>query len=239
MVDEKGDATPASSEVEEEVSQQTDAGDASPQEGGESTPQTQMNTEEEGVTSSQKEAELQAQIEQLRREIEHARNMQSIADKKAKEERRARLKLERELKKIQRGEVPSDEPSIPAADEDVSKVLVRGRVAELLLRNEKYQKVLEKDPTLKEVLLTNPLALVEDYYDVEDAIEQIQEKIEKRLTEIPESVPPKKEGDTGRKIEAGAVQPPENRLPDEEIRRREALKKGDIEGAILARIKQG
>lgn len=237
MVDEKGDATPASSEVEEEVLQQTDAGDASPQEGGESTPQTQMNTEEEGVTSSQKEAELQAELERLRKEVEHARNMQSIADKKAKEERRMRLKLEKELKRIQGGEVGGEEESTSFAnDQEVNKEVVIGKVAKLLLGNPEYQKVLDLDPTLKEVLLTNPLALVEEAYDVEDAVDQIKEKIERRLTSLPKTPSTKESG--AKRVEAGVVQPPESRLPDEEIKRREALKKGDIEGAILSRIKQ-
>ncbi|RLJ01993.1 MAG: hypothetical protein DRP11_03590 [Candidatus Aenigmatarchaeota archaeon] len=236
MADTKGDATPAPSEVEEETPQQADTGEATPQEGGESTPQTQ--TEEEGVTSSQKVAELQAEIERLRKEIEHARNMQSIADKKAREERKARLKLEKELKKIREGRVSEEEPLSTEPEEAVNKAIVKGRIAELLLRNPNYQKVVDQDPTLKEVLLTNPMALVEEAVDVEDAVEQIQEKIEKRLMDLEAQKPAAEKATEQKKIEAGAVQPPENRLPDEEVRRREALKKGNIEEAILARLKQ-
>jgi len=235
MVDEKGDATPAPSENEEETPQ-ADTGEATPQEGGESTPQTP--TEEDGATSSQKVAELQAELERLRKEVEHARNMQSIADKKAKEERRARIRLEKELKKIQRGEVSEEISGEEYSSPGLNKDIVKGRVAELLLRNQEYQKVLEKDPTLKDVLLTNPLALVEDAVDEEDVVDQIKEKIEKRLTDIEKSEPATKKEAGKEKVEVGAVQPPENRLPDDEIKRREALKKGDIEGAILARLKQ-
>jgi len=237
MADTKGDATPAPSEVEEEVPQQADTEEATPQEGGESTPQTQ--TEEDGVTSSQKVAELQAELERLRKEVEHARNMQSIADKKAREERRARLKLEKEIKRIREGKVEEGEPSSTEPEEGISKIAVRGRVAEMLLRNPDYQKVVEQDPTLKEVLLTNPMALVEDALDVEDAVDQIRERIEKRLTEASNKESAAKKATDQRKVEAGAVQPPENRLPDEEVRRREALKKGNIEEAILSRLKTG
>jgi len=235
MVDEKGDATPAPSENEEETPQ-ADTGEATPQEGGESTPQTP--TEEDGATSSQKVAELQAELERLQKEVEHARNMQSIADKKAKEERRARIKLEKELKKIQRGEVSEEISGEEYSSSELNKDIVKGRVAELLLRNQEYQKVLDKDPTLKDVLLTNPLALVEDAVDEEDVVDQIREKIEKRLADIEKSESASKKETGKEKVEVGAVQPPENRLPDNEIKRREALKKGDIEGAILSRLRQ-
>jgi len=196
---------------------------------------------EEGEETSSEEVEnLKAENQRLQAQLSQQKILQSQADKKARAEKIERLKLERELKQIQAG----NEPIIPEVGKEISttfieqKVLVKGLVAETILRNPEYQKVLETDPTLKDVLLTNPLAIVEEAYDAEDALNQIKEKLDSRVETLRASqkkVEQPKEG--GAEFSAGPINVPEGTSPEIKTPSKKALEEGDIEKSILSKIK--
>ena len=185
-------------------------------------------------------ADLTADVERLNRDLTQTKTLQSQSDRKARQESVERKKVEAELRRIQKGEGPI----IPEVGEEISgtaiaqKVLVKGLVAETILRNKDYQTILEQDPTLQEVLLTNPLAIVEDAYDAEDALNQIKEKLDLRVSNLKASqkkVEQPKEG--GVEFSAGPVNVPEGTSPEIKTPSKKALEEGDIEKSILSKIK--
>jgi len=184
---------------------------------GMATPESQ-----EAITgdkeNQEKVATLQAELEQTKTQIKMYRDLQASADKKARLEKIERQKLERELRRIQVGEAPL----MPEMNQEISvsnmeqKVLVKGAVADMILRNPEYQIVLDKDTTLKEVLLTNPLALVGEAYDTEDALAQIKEKLDIRVESYQESLKKTEALQKERVVkefEVGMVNPMETQLP--------------------------
>ena len=184
--------------------------------------------------------DLTADVERLNRDLTQTKTLQSQSDRKARQESVERKKVEAELRRIQKGEGPI----IPEVGEEISgtaisqKILVKGLVAETILRNKDYQTILEQDPTLQEVLLTNPLAIVEDAYDAEDALNQIKEKLDLRVNNLKASqkkVEQPKEG--GVEFSAGPVNVPEGTSPEIKTPSKKALEEGDIEKSILSKIK--
>jgi len=185
-------------------------------------------------------ADLTVETERLSRELTQTKTLQSQSDRKARQESVERKKVEAELRRIQKGEGPI----IPEVGEEISgtvinqKILVKGLVAETILRNKDYQQILEQDPTLQEVLLTNPLAIVEDAYDAEDALNQIKEKLDLRVSNLKASqkkVEQPKEG--GVEFSAGPINVPEGTSPEIKTPSKKALEEGDIEKSILSKIK--
>jgi len=185
-------------------------------------------------------ADLTADVERLNRDLTQTKTLQSQSDRKARQESVERKKVEAELRRIQKGEGPI----VPEVGEEISgtaisqKILVKGLVAETILRNKDYQTILEQDPTLQEVLLTNPLAIVEDAYDAEDALNQIKEKLDLRVNNLKASqkkVEQLKEG--GAEFSAGPVNVPEGTSPEIKTPSKKALEEGDIEKSILSKIK--
>ena len=185
-------------------------------------------------------ADLTVETERLSKELTQTKTLQSQSDRKARQESVERKKVEAELRRIQKGEGSI----IPEVGEEISgtvinqKILVKGLVAETILRNKDYQTILEQDPTLQEVLLTNPLAIVEDAYDAEDALNQIKEKLDLRVNNLKASqkkVEQPKEG--GVEFSAGPINVPEGTSPEIKTPSKKALEEGDIEKSILSKIK--
>ena len=184
--------------------------------------------------------DLTADVERLNRDLTQTKTLQSQSDRKARQESVERKKVEAELRRIQKGEGPI----VPEVEEEISgtaisqKILVKGLVAETILRNKDYQTILEQDPTLQEVLLTNPLAIVEDAYDAEDALNQIKEKLDLRVNNLKASqkkVEQPKEG--GAEFSAGPINVPEGTSPEIKTPSKKALEEGNIEKSILSKIK--
>lgn len=206
-------------------------------------PQTESTVPIEGEEANslkQKVADLTAELTTTNEALKRARDLQSIADRKARQEVIEKRKVEAELRRIQAGE----EPVVPQIGEEISgtaiaqKVLVKGLVAETILRNKNYQKVLEQDPTLQEVLLANPLAIVEDAIDAEDALNQIKEKLDLRVETLKASQKKMEQPKGGAaEFSAGPVNVPEGTPPEVKTPSKKALEEGDIEKSILSKIK--
>jgi len=184
--------------------------------------------------------DLTAETERLSRELTQTKTLQSQSDRKARQESVERKKVEAELRRIQKGEGSI----IPEVGEEISgtaisqKILVKSLVMETILRNKDYQTILEQDPTLQEVLLTNPLAIVEDAYDAEDALNQIKEKLDLRVNNLKafqKKVEQPKEG--GAEFSAGPINVSEGTSPEIKTPSKKALEEGNIEKSILSKIK--
>lgn len=162
-----------------------------------------------------KVAELEGQVEDLTKKLEQAAKLQSQADRKARTEKVAREKLEATIEKIKAGEIPVEEigreESPKTQVDEISHLRIKNGVQKMILGSSQFQEVLKKDQTLKEIILKNPTALIEDYLDTEDAVEQIKDLLVKRVSSLEEKSQPeegKKEGEN-KEFEAGPIQPSE------------------------------
>ena len=120
-------------------------------------------------------------------------------------------KLKKTLEDICEGKIEASEivPDDETSDEKDVRTAARIGIQNLFIGNPAYQKLLEKDITLREVVKNNPLALIGDYLDAEDAIEQMKDKLDEIVSSsIVQPEKEKKEGEEGaEEFEAGPVQP--------------------------------
>jgi len=173
-----------------------------------------------------KVAELEEQVAVLSKQVKQATDLQRQADKKTREEKIARQKVEIQLKKIQSGEayIPSEVPEGETATEREIRLEARIGIQNLILETPEYQELLKQDITLREVIKNNPFAIIGDYFDAQDAVEQLKEKLEQRLSSL-KSQQLKEEGKKEGKpaeFEAGPIQPPLTPSP-----KKEEVKSGD------------
>ncbi len=201
---------------------------------------------EELTPSDKRVKELEVVVEQLKKNALQAQNMQSIADKKARIEKIERKRLERRLKKFQSGDTtvpPEDFEGGTALEKEVRKD-VRIGVQGLLLDKPEYQELIKRDKTLKEVLKNNPLALLEEYFDAEDAIEQITDKLNEMVSSSkpqPEEEKEKGKEDEGKEFKAPAQPGGESPEPIKEEGKKDLPKGseprlGSIEESIKNKI---
>ncbi|MHA1482073.1 MAG: hypothetical protein ACTSQA_01380 [Candidatus Heimdallarchaeaceae archaeon] len=224
-----------------------------------STPEKEESTpqgDKEAITSEKSEVgestppektveELKAEVEQLRSEVEKSQTLQSQADKKARIEKVTRLRIEEKLKKIRSGEIEVDDLSgeantgnVPVTDVNTALEIKAG-IQGIIIDNPSYQEVLKKDQTLKQVLLRNPLALIEDCLDAEDAVEQIKDLFDTKVSALKEEVQPKEQnkGNEGKKFEVGATQPAETSGDNSSSEESNVTPTDKIEKSILSKIK--
>ena len=218
----------------------------------ESTPQGTK----EAITSEKSEAgestppektveELKAEVEQLKGEAENAKTLQSQADKKARVEKVSRLKIEEKLKKIRSGEMDVsdidkavDTQNISATDRNIALEIKAG-VQGIIIDSPQYQEVLKKNQTLKQVLLKNPLALIDDCIDAEDAVEQVKDLLDKAVDSLKNEVQPKEENNENgaKKFDVGATQPGDAPKDDSTSDKSELTLTDKVEKSILGKLK--
>ncbi len=170
--------------------------------------------------AEKKVAELEATVESLTKQVKQANDLQRQADKGKRIEKRERQKLEKTLQKIREGEtyIPPEVPEGETATEREIRLEARIGIQNMIIENPEYQKLLSQDITLREVIKNNPFALIGEYYDAQDAVDQLKEKLEQRLSSLKSPQPKeegKKEGKTP-EFEAGPVQPSETLPPKKE-----------------------
>ncbi len=161
-------------------------------------------------------AELEGEVEDLTKQLKQRTTLQGQADKKRRIEAIEKRKLEIELKRIRSGD-EFVEPEAPEGESQVAKeVRLEAKIGiqNLILDSPEYQELIRQDITLKEVLKNNPFALIGEYFDAEDAVEQIKEKLDERVSSLKssQSKEDKKEGEEGEEgpeFEAGPTQPKE------------------------------
>lgn len=132
--------------------------------------------------------ELKNQVEREKARAATALQEKDAAEKRARDEKIARIRAEKALKAAggnAGGANGNDNPSGSSVNEDTEAEQVRLEsekgIFVLVASNPQYQELLGKDPTLKEVLLKNPLSLISEYIDSEDAVDQIKKYLETRL----------------------------------------------------------
>jgi len=183
-----------------------------------------------------KVAELEEQVEALTKQVKQSTDLQRQADKKTRIEKIERQKLEKMLEKIRSGEtyIPSEVPDGETVTEREARLEARIGIQNMILENPEYQELLSQDITLREVLKNNPFALIGEYFDAQDVVDQLKEKLEQRLSSL-KSQQLKKEGKKEGKpveFEAGPIQPPSTPSP-----KKEEVKSGDkIEESIASKI---
>lgn len=146
---------------------------------------TDGNTPPNGSSPDPME-ELKNQVEREKARAATAQQEKEAADRKWRDEHKLRVNAEKRLKDLAGG----DGAGAPAAggavtpdsnEEEIERLNAEKGVANLIMLNPKYQELLQKDPTLREVISDNPLSLIREYIDADDAIDQIQKKLDKRL----------------------------------------------------------
>jgi len=181
--------------------------------------------------------ELKGKVEDLTKKLEDTQKLQSQADRKRREEKILREKIEEKLRKYRSGEVSLDDeiPENETSTEKETRLEAKIGIQNLILDNPKYQEVLKKDITLKEVIKNNPFALIGEYLDTEDAVEQIREKLDERVTSLAQPKEEPKKGE-GKQFEVGPTQPGET--PPSPPKQPEGQTSGDIvEESIKNRIR--
>lgn len=194
-----------------------EAGGATPSEGGEAiTPGEPEQEPQTPPDDKTKVAELESEVDTLKTQLKNATNLQRQADKKRRIEMIERKKLEIKLKKIQQGEdyVPPEEPEGETQVERETRLQAKIGIQNLILDNPEYQELIKQDITLKQVLRNNPFALIGEYFDAQDAVEQIKEQLDKRVSSLKKEKENQPEGDTGegkggKEFEVGPTQPGE------------------------------
>ena len=168
----------------------------------------------EPTTPDEKVIKLEAEVDRPTKLTKQSQDLQRQADKKARIEKIEKQKLERQLQRVQAGEeyIP---PEVPEGETPVERELrleARIGIQNLILENSEYQELLKKDITLREVLKNNPFALIGEYFDAQDAVEQIKEKLDDRVKQIQVQPKEEKEGG-GKEFETGPTQPSEVTTP--------------------------
>lgn len=191
-----------------------------------------------------KVAELKTKIEGLEKtlgetetKLSQARDMQRIADKARTKSERRKRELQETLKRIREtGEIPPEEIPEGTPAEREEALVARVAIQNLLIGNSQYQKLLEKDRTLKTILIKNPLALISDWLDAEDAVAQVKDYLDNQLASL-ETQPKGEEKKEEKGFEPGPIQPPGAIPPKIETPSEKTLKKGKIEESIKSKIR--
>ena len=153
------------------------------------------NTPANGGSSDPIE-ELKNKADRAEARAATAQQAQEVAEKKARNEKILRIAADRKLAALAGGgdgaaAAAAAASASNAGDDEATTERLKAEkgIANLLMLNPEYQELLKKDETLKDVMLNNPLSLLTEYIDAEDAVEQIQKKLNKRL-ETPVSIAP-------------------------------------------------
>ena len=154
-------------------------------------------------------------VEQLKNELIKkdtiARTSQAAeaeAKRVARQEKTERIKLERQLKEIQRGNsvVPPIDNSGSSDSEQEIQLKVQLGIKDLIIENAQYRELVDNDSTLKEVIKNNPFVLIQDYFDANDALDQFKGKLDDLISK--KSTQPKKPDDVSAPIiETKTIQP--------------------------------
>ena len=138
--------------------------------------------------------ELSVEVEQLKNEAARKDAVAKTAQKQARAERIARLKVEQELAAARNG---GAEPKPGTPSDTITEAQVRQEVQmqikDILLDDDKVREFVNSDPLVKELVKNNPFALIGDYFDAEDAVEQFKDRIDSM---IKSKTQPKKESAT-------------------------------------------
>lgn len=135
-------------------------------------------------------APLPDPVEALKNEVERekARAATALKEKDAAEvnarnEKVARINAEKRLKAlVGQGEGADATPPagpINSGNEDaLEQMKAEKGIANLLFLTPEYQELLKGNQVLRDVLTSNPLSLIREYIDAEDAVDQVRKKLD-------------------------------------------------------------
>lgn len=131
--------------------------------------------------------------DKLQAELKTAKDLQAQADKRA-----SRLERMVGRKAVSPFAKSESNPVVPTKEELDEQGLVEDRKAEkgllALALDPAFREVLDADPTLRQLLTSNPLGvlpiLAPDALDAEDAIELVRDSLTNRLASIKKPTPP-------------------------------------------------
>ena len=133
------------------------------------------------------------------------------AQKNLRNEKIARITAEKKLRELTGA--GGDNPPAPGKvntegnEAEMERINAEKGIANLLMMSPEYQALLSKDETLKEIMLSNPLSLISEYIDAEDAVDQIKKRLDKKVSASNGDVTPPA-GDGKPAIKAGDVPAP-------------------------------
>lgn len=150
--------------------------------------QPQGNNGESTGKKDETPAENFVSKEKYEADLKQARDMQSIADKGRRvAERKLQIALKRNAGGDNQGGQPNAEPasSIDYSEDEKKSIMdtAERKVLNLIAFEPKYQDVLSKDQTLKDIISRNPLALITEFIDAEDAVDQIKDMLDSRVSQ--------------------------------------------------------
>lgn len=155
-------------------------------------------------TSIKEEDSSKAEVDRLQNELARSLAIQRDAQKREalKEKENRRLQSVLRGKGIDAENASTTEES--SQDDSAHKIALtqekaKRMIAETIAYNSNYWELVNKDETLRHILKTNPLSLVNEYYDAEDAVIQIEDFLAKRISLTKNSV-------IGKKNEEGKVE---------------------------------
>lgn len=173
----------------------TDEGQGTPQapSDAQGTPtEPQGTTTSPAITPQEPQGESpEAKIARLEAEAQQARTLQAQADRRAKRERAARVRAEGLLSRG--GSEPEQaDDTIPAprvSNVEIERAKAERAMVQKAYSDPKYRAIVDSDPTLRRLLETNPLALVNNPLDADDAVFQLEDILEERVSQSTPSAP--------------------------------------------------
>lgn len=181
-----------------------------------------------------------AEAEQLRKDAARASANQSDADRWRAAQKRGHFRA------------PAAPVTPPTAEEKAAQAADEDRKAErglmALALDPSLRTLLDSDPTLRDMLTKNPLAVLPIYapdaFDAEDAVGLVKNALTERATKIapaaPATPPPANQPSTPSAPPTGGVNPPSKEVNEEvEKARKEPNTERAVAGMIGAKIRAG
>lgn len=151
------------------------------------TPGAPANTPPNG--QSQPSGDDKNEVERANARAATAQQAEADAKKDAREARRALKIAEAKLAAKggdgdggDDGANPGGSPAPGSAEAQVVQARAESRIARLIASDPRYSELTAKDATLKDILYRNPLSLIPNYIDEDDAVEQVQEYLDGKLS---------------------------------------------------------
>lgn len=156
--------------------------------------------------------------DQAQNEVEREKARAATAQRERDEALQEAKKSRREIKILNQklaalagtgdegGDGGSQTPPSGNTEAIVVQARAERRVVGLVAGDAKYTELLASDPTLKDILLNNPLSIIKNYIDEDDAVEQVQDYLDRRLasrattTPAPAQATPPAQDATGKDI---------------------------------------
>lgn len=180
-----------------------------------------------------------AEVDQLRRDAARAADAQARADRLANANKRSKTHFD-----------PSRRPAPPSPEEVEAQASAEDAKAERglmrLATNPEYREILDSDPTLRDLLTTNPLAVLPIYaadaMDADDAIDLVKQALAAKIAARKPAAAPTPKEEQKPTPPVGGVNPPAAPTanpPEYEEARKNPNTEVAIASMVAAKMKAG